>query len=255
MKSSTAEIHFMDNIIAKWNQIIFRVGLFVGFLILSLPIACSKSNPAQPTADPIWPSITYQLDIPEPSGVCFGKNYETLWIVSDAPHNKVYQTDLQGRILRILDFKGDDLEGITYDHTDDVLWLAEEQLQEIIKISTGSLELERFRVPVEKFGPNGLEGVTLARPFGFWVTNEKNPVVLARLDSLGNRVYIYNVALAEDYSDVCSDPTRNILWIVSDESRLLIAWSPESGVAERYRLPFEKAEGVALTRIHDRFLS
>ena len=236
----------MASMVVSWDHFVSRTGAAIVLMMLSLLTGCSDSNPVPPIANPITPLISYQLDIPEPSGVCFGKNYETLWIVSDAPDNMIYQTDLQGNILQTLAFTGDDLEGIDYDHMNNVLWLAEEQLQEIVKISTGGQELDRLHVPIQKSAVNGLEGVAMTDPSGFWVVNEKNPVVLARLDSLGNVMHVYDDALAQDYSDVCFDPARNILWIISDESRLLIAWSLESGMIERYSLPFDKGEGVAV---------
>jgi uncharacterized protein YjiK len=148
--------------------------------------------------------------------------------------------------LQTLTPGGDDFEGVTYDHRNDVLWIAEEQLQEIVKVSTNGLILERLLVNIQKTGPNGLEGVSMAQPSGFWVVNEKKPVVLARLDSSGNEISIYNKVFAKDYSDVFYDTVDKVLWIISDQSKFLIIWSPESGLIARYKLPFVKAEGIAV---------
>lgn len=225
-----------------------EISISAGFVLIFIILA-SCSNPFQSKTEAIYPKITYQLNIPEPSGICFGKNYETLWIVSDNHHNKVYNTDLQGNILQTLIPGGDDFEGITYDHRKDVLWIAEEQLQEIIQVSTTGLILEHLHVKIHKSGQNGLEGVTMAQPSGFWVVNEKKPVSLARLDSTGNIINIYDEAFAKDYSDVYFDVQNNVLWIISDESKLIMVWSREHGLIESYKLPFDKAEGIAIQPI------
>ncbi|MCK5079383.1 MAG: SdiA-regulated domain-containing protein, partial [Bacteroidales bacterium] len=56
---------------------------------------------------------SYSIDVPEPSGLSFGPDNNTLLTVSDHT-NQVYEMDMQGNIIRILDYTGKDLEGVTY---------------------------------------------------------------------------------------------------------------------------------------------
>jgi uncharacterized protein YjiK len=190
--------------------------------------------------------MSYDLEILEPSDLTFGKNYETLWTVSDLPDGNIYEIDLQGNILRVLDFNGDDLEGITYDHANNILWAVDEQKNEIIILNPDHGEIERHSLPVIASEDHGFEGIAFETQDKIWVANEKLPKMIFLLDSNFAIQKEYEPDLAEDYSGLCVNPDNGILWIVSDESQLLVKWSPYDGTSEKYSLPIQKAEGIAI---------
>ncbi|MEA1972169.1 MAG: SdiA-regulated domain-containing protein, partial [Candidatus Cloacimonadota bacterium] len=96
-------------------------------IILLYLIGCNLSESAEPNP-PIY-SLIYEsnieIDVPEPSGLTYDSNTNTLWTVSDHS-GKIYQLDLNGNVLQILPFVGEDLEGIAYDYTNNSFWVIEE---------------------------------------------------------------------------------------------------------------------------------
>ncbi len=222
------------------SRIITNIFLFT-YIILS----CSENTTSPPNLELVTIN-SYNLQIQEPSGLTFGKGYQTLWTVSDLPDGNIYEIDLQGNILRTLDFKGDDLEGITYDHLNNILWAIDEQKNEIIKLSPDHGELQRTSIPALASDNHGLEGISFENLNKLWIANEKLPKKIFLLNSDFSIEEEYEPDLAEDYSGLCVDPEKSTLWIVSDESQLLIKWSPYDGKVEKYSLPIQKAEGIAV---------
>ena len=215
------------------------------FFVLLLILSCSDKT--TDLADPGLILVnSHEIDVAQPSGLTFGKDFKTLWTVSDLPDGSIYELDLKGNILRTLDFKGDDLEGITYDQTNDILWAIDEQNNEIIKISTDNQELQRAAIPTLASQDHGVEGITLESDNKFWIANEKLPRRLFLMNSNFAIEEEYEPDLAEDYSGLCVDPDKCILWIVSDESQLLIKWSSCAGIIAKYTIPIIKAEGIAI---------
>ena len=215
--------------------------LIITYMILS----CSEKSTNPPNMELVTIN-SYNLQIREPSGLSFGKDYQTLWVVSDLPYGNIYEISLEGNILRTLDFRGDDLEGITYDQTENVLWAIDEQRNEIIKLCPDQGELERVTIPVYASAEHGLEGISFESQNKYWIANEKLPKKLFLLNSDFSVEQEYEPDLAKDYSGLCVNPANGILWIVSDESQLLIKWSTRDGIYEKYDLPMKKAEGIAI---------
>jgi uncharacterized protein YjiK len=215
------------------------------FLIIYIVLSCSEKTTNPPEFELVTIN-SYDLQIQEPSGLTFGKDYQTLWVVSDLPYGSIYEIDLEGNILHALNFRGDDLEGITYDKTEDVLWAVDEQKNEIIKLSPDQGELERVTIPVQASADHGLEGISFESQNKYWIANEKLPKKLFLLNSDFSIEQEFEPDLAKDYSGLCVNPASGTLWIISDESQLLIKWSPTDGTYEKYDLPMEKAEGIAI---------
>ncbi len=188
----------------------------------------------------------YSTEVSEPSGLTLGRNGKCLWTVSDNT-NHVYKISLEGKVLKELSYNGDDLEGIVYDKRDGSLWVVEEQLRQIVHIDTNGAELGRFDVTnLEGSGNSGLEGICLDNNFSFYVLNEKKPRLWAKLDSSFKAVIIKKIEFTEDLSGICSDTEVNKFWLVSDQSKMLFLWSPETGVLKSAKLDFPKAEGIAI---------
>jgi uncharacterized protein YjiK len=224
--------------------IMFRI-LMQFILIIVVVFSCSDrtTNPEDLTLIMV---NSYVINVPQPSDLTFGKDYQTLWTVSDLPEGNVYEMDLQGNILRILDFKGDDLEGITYDHINNILWAVDEQRNEIIRLNPEQEGIERHSLPVFASDDHGLEGIAFENQDKIWLANEKLPKMIFLLDSNFNIQKEYEPELAEDYSGLCVNPDNCSLWIISDESQLLIKWSPCDNSVEKYTIPITKAEGIAI---------
>ena len=49
----------------------------------------------------------------------------------------------------------------------------------------------------------------------------------------------------KDYSGLCFEKNTNIIWLISDESRLLVRWNLITDKLDLFNIPVEKAEGIA----------
>jgi uncharacterized protein YjiK len=186
----------------------------------------------------------YSLEVPEPSGLTLNGDRDALWTVSDNTYH-VYKISLDGRLLDELNFNGNDLEGVTFDSTDNTLWIVEEQLREIVHLSLSGAELERFNTDLAGSGNSGLEGICLDDEESLYLLNEKEPALWAKLKSDFKVELQEEIPEAVDLSGICYDAENSAFWIVSDQAKKVIHWSPASGLIKAYDLPFEKAEGVA----------
>ncbi len=219
--------------------------LIIVFAFSNCKLEDSVSEP-EPSPGIISKIGEYGTDVSEPSGLTLGANNSTLWTVSDNT-NHVYQLSLNGNILKELFFEGNDLEGIAFDKRDGTLWLAEEQLRQVVHIDTNGNELGRFDVTnLEGSGNSGLEGISLDTTFTTLVLNEKSPRLWARLDENYVAQTIKEIADVDDLSGMCYDKKRNAFWIVSDQSQLFFLWDEVNGVTQKAELEYQKAEGVAV---------
>ncbi len=187
------------------------------------------------------------LEVPEPSGLTLNNGANALYVVSDPPDNSVYKLDLLGNVKRVLSYSGGDLEGISYDHRDHTLWVAEESLREVVHLDTLGNELERFSINFEgTSSSSGFEGILLNPVTNHIVLlNEKSPGTFIDLDSSMNITLEYALDFALDYSGICFNTTDGNYFIVSDESQELIEWNFEKRIIRSFSLDYEKAEGVA----------
>jgi uncharacterized protein YjiK len=222
----------------------FLLSIFLsGFLLTQ----CSKDE-ASVNPETLSLSLVDALDIliEEPSGLSLGKSNQSLWVVSDSPVNEIYQISLEGDLLQKLDFKGEDLEAIVYDSLNNVLWVAEEKKREIIEIALDGTELSRYSINIDNTDNNGLEGIAIDQTGHIWIANEKDPEALLSLnyDFSVRKMIMLNIA--KDYSGICADEIDSRIWIVSDESRLLIQYDADTDLVRQYNLPYDKAEGIAV---------
>ncbi len=227
------------------KKISFLYLFVLSFVFTNCKLEDSVSAP-EPSPGIISKTGEYRTDVSEPSGLTLGANNSTLWTVSDNT-NHVYQLSLNGTILKELFFEGNDLEGIAFDKRDGTLWLAEEQLRQVVHIDTNGNELGRFDVTnLEGSGNSGLEGVCLDSTFTTFVLNEKSPRLWAKLNSDYSAQTVKEITDADDLSGIFFDEKRNSFWIVSDQSKLFFEWTPEKGITKSAELDFSKAEGVAV---------
>ena len=222
------------------------------FIFLLWGQSCSLSDSAaDPQSSGLKLTGEYTLSIPEPSGLTFHYNYSQLWTVSDNT-NHIYAISLDGTVLQELRYEGNDLEGIVFDSAGNSLWVAEEQLREVVQVGLDGKELSRHSIDLPGSGNSGLEGICLDTSNTFYVLNEKNPRLWAKLKADFSTLVQKPIDEVEDLSGITYDTKRQMFWIVSDQSQLLFLWNAEQGVVKSYDLPYEKAEGVAHDPLLDR---
>jgi uncharacterized protein YjiK len=208
---------------------------------------CSISeDSSEPETQPVLvQDFEVSIDVEEPSGLTYDPNTQTLWTVNDPPNNQIYNISLSGDLLQILDFVGDDLEGVAYDNSNNTLWVAEEGNSEIVNVSLQGDELQRIEVPYTSSSPNsGLEGLCIGPAGDFFLLKEKDPGIFIKFSSDFLDIQETELTFADDFSGISYDASRAAFWIVSDESETLYLWDEINGVREQYLLDFPKAEGI-----------
>jgi uncharacterized protein YjiK len=186
---------------------------------------------------------SYELAISDPSDLSYDADSNTLWTVSDT-NNKVYEIDLQGNTIRELPFTGTSLEGIACSPADHSLWLAEEELSQIVNITRQGEELARYQIPLETGTNSGLEGICFLPDSTIALVKEKNPGKFIKLNCAYEVEQEILIDFAGDFSAISYNDEDNYYWILSDRAEALYAWTAIDGVMAEYPLPFDKPEGV-----------
>ncbi len=188
------------------------------------------------------------LEISEPSGLAFGPGDTTLLVVSDNT-NKVYEINLNGEVLRTLDYTGNDLEGVAYNPYDNLVAVTEERKRQLVILDyTEGKERQRADIPTGGNTENkGLEGVSYNRNNrAYYLVNEDLPGELILWSPSAGIISTAQLNFAADYSGIFADAQNGFIYIVSDESRALFKCDYNAKVITEYPLPDTKFEGVAV---------
>ncbi len=228
-----------------------RISIIIILFIL-FAASCKKDETIDPVIEVPVGQLelieSYPIDVPEPSGLSFGPDNNTLLTVSDHT-NQVYEMDMQGNIIRILDYTGKDLEGVTYNPDKNLIVVAEEADRELtfIDYSSGSkLETYKLEIPSNSDN-NGLEGISYnTNNKLYYVVNETNPDLLISWDVNSGIISEDKLNFASDYSGIFTDPDHSLLWFVSDQSKSLFKCDYNANVLQVFYLDELKYEGIVL---------
>ena len=245
-------IHLRSSIKTKLKRFSTYLRLTV-FALVFLPIieSCEKQTVDPPPGNPkgeLELINQFNLNITEPSGLSFGSTKSTLLIVSDNT-NMVYETDLQGTIIRELPFVGNDLEGVTYNPDEDLIAVTEERRREVVFLDyeTGN-EHARYHIDVEVGSENsGLEGISYSKNNkAYYLVNESLPGEQIIWNPQFNIINSIALNFADDYSAIFVDTKNALLWIVSDQSKALYKTDYNANVLKEYPLERTKFEGITI---------
>lgn len=194
---------------------------------------------------------TIKLKVPEPSGLDVTYNGDGFWTVSDE-NSTVYRLDPDGNILRSFKVKGVDLEGITVVDKN-VIAVVLERTREVVILDTLGKEIKRKKLNLSGDLNSGPEGITYDRKQKrFYIVNEKSPGLLVELDRDLNELNKRELNLARDYSGIFYEVNKDVLWILSDESKKILITDKSGNLIEQYSIIIEQAEGIALAYDNDR---
>jgi uncharacterized protein YjiK len=223
-------------------------GLLLTVVIFLLFIICgSVKKESEPNLEKIELCFVekYKIKVPEPSGLSFTHSGNALWTVSDET-GKVYQITFEGEIISSFQIDGEDLEGITI-YGDSLLAVVLERTREIVIVDTSGNEIKRTKLNLKGEPNAGPEGITFNSDNNrFYVVNEKNPRLLIELDEdlieLNRKV----LRFASDFSGIFYESNEKVLWIISDESKLIAKCDLEGNLKAKTNLKVQQAEGIAV---------
>jgi uncharacterized protein YjiK len=214
----------------------------IAFVLLLLLQACKdEGETMQPNLDFI---SRVSIDVPEASGLAVFSD-DMFLTVSDSI-SKIYLVTLAGDVVATLAFSGKNLEGVAYDPGGPVIYVVEENGNEVVTLDTTGMELDRFSVALDNANPrHGLEGITYDPVRDrLYVISEKNPAILFVMTPGGEMIGTHALMFAEDYSSIFYDPHEDLLWILSEDSETLTKTTLEGVPLETYNTSIKRGEGV-----------
>lgn len=222
--------------------------VFVLFAVFS----CKDKNTPEPVivapVGEIEKSSSINIIVPEPSGLSFGPGKNTLLTVSDNT-NRIYELDLNGNLVRSLDYTGRDLEGVTYNPDKNLIAIVDERDREVALIDYDSGQVQgvyHIEIPVGAEN-SGLEGISYnTNNKQYYIVNETNPDLMVIWTPESGIIGEVKLKFASDYSGIFVDTDHSLLWILSDESQRLYKCDYSTNVLEIFDLPELKFEGVAI---------
>ncbi len=190
---------------------------------------------------------SFDIDVPEPSGLSFGESRDVLYTVSDRT-SKIYKLSLDGKVLGEIECDADDLEGVAYDKSDNSLWIADEGKRKLKKVDLQGETIESFKLKIKsKHKNSGIEGLTIDnKNNNLLCLNEKKPGLLIKTDKQGNILEKHKLKFAKDYSGIFYDEHTDKLWVVSDKSMTISRLDIQGNVEESYQTQIESMEGIAV---------
>lgn len=220
--------------------------------VLFFAVACKETVPAVPAVEIPMGTIelleSYDLDVTEPSGLCFGPENKTLLTVSDNT-NQVYEIDMKGKVIRTFDYQGKDLEGVAYNPDLNVVAVAEEADREItiLNYTTGA-KIGTYKIDIPYGAENsGLEGISYnTNNKMYYIVNETNPDLMVIWNPTSGIISKDNLSFAIDYSGICVDASHSLLWIVSDQSERIYKCDYNGNALMQFKLDRLKFEGIAI---------
>ncbi len=226
--------------------------IFVIILIFFIASSCKKDETQDPGSEIPTGELelinSYPIDVPEPSGLSFGSDKNTLLTVSDNT-NQIYELDLQGNVIRIIDFTGRDLEGVTYNPDENHIAVIDERDREVALIdydSGNTLEIYQIDVPIGSEN-SGLEGISYnSNNKHYYIVNEANPGMMLVWSPSSGVISQDNLQFASDYSGIFADANLSHLWFLSDASQRLYKCNYGAEVLLAFNLDKQKYEGVVI---------
>lgn len=219
-----------------------RAALFILTSVLILSCSCKKDKMSCNRSLELISMI--DLDISEPSGLAM-YNDSTLLSVSDQ-NGTAYFLKSNGPVVNTIDLQAQDLEGVAYSDSLDMIYSCDESLGTITARSLEGEFIDSWKL--DKGSNHGLEGCTLDKgAHVLYALKERDPGLLFVLDLDSGSLEEHTLDFAADYSGIAFDPDGPFLWIVSDESQTLSKCNLQGLMIQRFTTCIVKAEGVAIS--------
>ncbi len=226
------------------RNILFSILISLGLFAASLP---AKTLPKLK----LIKSLT--INIPEPSGLSFSMDQQSLWSVSDQ-NGMAYSLSFDGKILSQIKTGGKDLEGIVSHDDLNGACLVEERAREIVCYDQSWKVLKRKKIAFKGASNSGFEGITY-NPSNrhFYIVNEKSPAVIIELNNDLEMLQTYKFDKALDLSDIFFDNHQQKFWIISHESQAVFETDLNFQIINQFMIPeVVQGEGISVDSINRR---
>jgi uncharacterized protein YjiK len=223
---------------------IFPIHLITVLFLITF-ISCKEKE--QPPKKPLTYVGAYAISVPEPSGLDLTKDGRGFWTVSDET-STIYRLDNEGNVVQTIKVDGFDFEAITL-IDDTTLVILQERTREMVFLDTSGTELKRIKLNLEGELNSGPEGIAY-NPGNqhFYILNEKKPALFVELDKNLNMIRKDTIKYCQDLSGLYFDEVNQILWMLSDESQLVIKTDLNGKPLEKIDITIPQPEGITLSK-------
>ncbi|MBT8386072.1 MAG: SdiA-regulated domain-containing protein, partial [Ignavibacteria bacterium] len=222
-------------------KITYRL-LIALLLILTANAGCMKEK-EEKSGEKITLLGRYDIPVPEPSGLALTRDQNGFWTVSDED-SYLYELDKYGKIIKRIKVDGVDLEGVTV-IDEATLAIVLERTREVVVLDTSGTELQRVKINLGGEPNSGLEGITYNEGTKhFYVVTEKDPAFIIELDGDLNEVRRDTIKFAADVSGIFYDENDNVLWILSDEDKMVVKTDLELNIISKLKISTIQPEGI-----------
>ncbi len=226
-----------------------KISILGSLIVLILLVFLGSCNKESKKAKDIYLELVREIDlaVKEPSGLCYSSNQNAFYTVSDNSAS-IYKLSLTGALIKQLNYKGQDLEGVTLNPNNGNIFVVEERKRELVQLDSEGNEINRQHLDIEINDANkGLEGVAFnPKNNHIYVLNEQNPGLLIELDESGKIIKQTDLSFAIDYSGIFYEQTEDVLWIVSDKSKSITKCDLNGKKLNSYKIKESKAEGIVV---------
>lgn len=250
--------------------------LIFSFLIITFSCAQDKYSPSirfpyQWLGTPGFGGDIDKKNIPEPSGICFHPERNTLFVVSDEGY--VFEMKTDGSSVSQWSVPGD-LEGMTVHPQSGLLYIAVEGDDIILEFDPEKGKVIRQFPINRKFGDdpqflqkqtesydNGIESIAFVHdhnhPEGgtFYVGNQWDPPCIMEVwvplkssqsESAEARIIRFLPFKIDDPAAMYYDCQTGLLNVVSDADNILVEITMEGKLVREYAFPGDNQEGIAV---------
>lgn len=209
------------------------------FLLMTL-LACCIPDSLEIDSSMIKES--YELSVYEPSGLSYSFDKKSFYVVSD--RGGIYQISKTGRYIKQISNLSGDLEGISIDHENKVMFVVNENKSNVQELDQNSKVLDEYSI-LGAAGNEGLEGITYDSTRGLlYMLKEKSPGSLIKYSLVNKTKTVIQLGFANDYSGIFYNALTDNLWILSDESKTISKCSLNGKLITSYNMPVSSMEGL-----------
>ncbi|MEE9574140.1 MAG: SdiA-regulated domain-containing protein [Candidatus Neomarinimicrobiota bacterium] len=221
-----------------------KISLLIIILFIITIISCKEKE--QPPNKPLAYVGAHAISVPEPSGLVMTQDNRGFWTVSDET-STIYRLDNEGIVVQTIKVDGFDFEAITL-IDDTTLVILQERTREMVFLDTSGIELKRIKLDLEGELNSGPEGIAFnPKNRHFYILNEKKPSLFVELDEQLNIIKKDTLKFCKDVSGLYFDEANQILWMLSDESQLVIKTDLNGKLLEKIEITIPQPEGITLS--------
>lgn len=221
-----------------------KISLLFTTLFLITFISCKEKE--QPPKIPVSYVGAYAISVPEPSGLVMTQDKRGFWTVSDET-STIYRLDNEGNVVQTIKVDGFDFEAITL-IDDTILVILQERTREMVFLDTSGTEIKRIKLDLQGELNSGPEGIAFnPENRHFYILNEKKPSLFVELDEQLNIIKKDTLKFCKDVSGLYFDEATQLLWMLSDESQLVIKADINGKLLEKIEITIPQPEGITLS--------